>query len=342
MALALVAQEKLGQNYLYESEGRYHSLLLEENGERFLAYRRAWREREEKLEPGDFPLSLDLALNNGCAFSCVMCPAPRRREKTRPLMAPDSLIKKILAEAQERAIPAMTLGLASEPLMNPRAPQYIAWARRAGIMDIRLGTNGALLTDDCLKALIDSGLTRLEISVDATKSETYAKIRRGGKLETLLANLERFWALRAQARQKTPLLRLSFLRLPQNEGELEPFIELYKDRADMLSIQNPIWFPESELSPPEPEAGFSFTPCPQPFQRLGILADGSLWPCCSWRGEKLLADFNLNGKGTDIGGVWNSARFQGLRASLRSDEPPEACFSCRRATTASPSPARIP
>ncbi|UQZ89434.1 hypothetical protein C4J81_09575 [Deltaproteobacteria bacterium Smac51] len=321
-----IHQEPTGQVALYETEDRYQSLLTEMFGQRFTDYRQRWRETSERGRPGDFPLSLDLAINSGCQLRCLMCPLQSRADGGQVRLMDEKLFSRLIDQAREHRLPAMTLGLASEPLLNPRAAEWTAAAVRAGVMDIRLGTNGLALKETVIKALVDSGLTRLEISVDAVRPETYQDIR-GGRLDILEKRIEQFLKIRASAGQRTPLLRLSFLKLPRNQGELEPFLERWSGLADLISIQEPIWFPGSGLpKPPGPVKSIAPN-CSQPWQRLAVNYDGSVWPCCSWYGEALLP---FQAGEISLAEIWRSQEMDELRRSLSSTDGhfPPACEPC--------------
>jgi MoaA/NifB/PqqE/SkfB family radical SAM enzyme len=231
-----------------------------------------------------------------------------------------------MAEAQEFALPALTLGLASEPLLSPDPVKRVQEAVKAGIMDIRLGTNGRLLTEPLIEALIDSGLTRLEISLDAVEPITYRAIR-GGDLTALEKRIHYFLDKRAKLGTVWPLLRVSFLRLPLNEGELKPFIKRWSKTADLIATQKPIWFPGSKLPKP-PDKKIKTVPCGQPWQRLGVTHDGRIWPCCSWYGEKLL---KVSATNLPIRKIWLAKELWSLRTSLLLNKPDPECLVCAKA-----------
>ena len=326
MSLNEVHRDPTGQVSLYQTEDRYFRILESRFGQRFLDYRQRWRETSERGDSGDFPLSLDLAINSGCQLSCRMCPLPGRPERRqRRLMRPETF-ERLMSQAGEHRLPALTLGLASEPLLHPRAAAWVNRAVRAGIMDIRLGSNGLALKEDTARALVDSGLTRLEISVDAVRPETYRAIR-GGDLSGLERAIDRFLEIRLAANMETPLLRLSFLRLEANRGELEPFLERWRERADLISIQEPIWFPGSSLPRPEKPGRMMAPVCAQSWQRLGVDYDGRVWPCCSWYGENLLP-FNVSRHSPAK--VWRSPEMEALRLALSGplENLPPACRQC--------------
>ena len=326
MTLNPVHLDPTGQVALYQTGDRYHDYLAGRFGQRFLDYRRRWRETSERGDPGDFPLSLDLAINSGCQLNCVMCPLPGRPGGREVRLMDKALFGRLMAQAAEHGLAAVTFGLGGEPLLHPRAADWVSRAERAGIMDIRLGTNGLLLTADVARALVDSRLTRLEVSVDAVRPETYRAVR-GGGLERLERAIDQFLAVRLKAGSEIPLLRLSFLKLDLNQGELEPFLSRWQDRADLISIQEPIWFPGSRLPRPE-VSGRALAPvCAQSWQRLAVNHDGQVWPCCSWYGDQLLP---FNAAEMDVAAIWLSREMRELRRRLSAtpEEIPPACLQC--------------
>lgn len=321
-----VHQDPTGQVSLYQTEDRYQRLLEGLHGQRFLEYRRRWTETSARGDPGPFPLSLDLAINSGCQLSCLMCPLQSRPQGRRVQLMDEKIFTRLMDQAREHQLPALTLGLGSEPLLNPGAAALTTRAVKSGIMDIRLGTNGLLLNAKTAAALVDGGLTRLEISVDAVRPETYRTIR-GGNLDNLERAIEDFLEIRRKAGRDFPLMRLSFLNLSQNQGELEPFLTRWRGLADMLSIQEPIWFPGSGLPQPLTPGRALAPDCAQSWQRLAVNYDGHAWPCCSWYSDQLLSQ---NVAETSIAAIWRSTEMEALRRSLsgpQADFPP-ACRNC--------------
>ena len=320
-----VHREVTGQTALYQTADRYFEFLHNQHGDRFLAYRRRWEETSTRGNPGDFPLSLDLAINSGCQLACHMCPLHGRPEARKVRLMPTNLFQSLMEQAQEHCLPALTLGLGSEPLLHPQVTEWIERAGKAGIMDIRMGTNGLLLNEDTCHRLVNGPLTRLEISVDATNPKSYLSIR-GGKLEELERAIELFLAARNASGNKAPLLRLSFLRLELNQGEEEEFLKKWVGLADMISLQELIWFPDSGMPQPLVPGRPMAPTCAQSWQRLSVTSDGGVWPCCSWYGEEIL---KLNAADMEISRIWHSPPMTGLRQAL-AGEPSGFPAGCRR------------
>ena len=331
--LSVIHQEPTGQVRLVEFEDRFHRVMEKRFGQRFLNYRRDWAASSRYEFTPRFPLSLDLEVNASCNLNCIMCPAGRARYRRavadQPLM--DLwLYRRLMAEARQNDLPAMTFGFLSEPLLRPDLGEMIRLARLAGVMDIRLGTNGVLLTREVSRKLIVAGLTRLEVSVDALTSETYGRIRRGGRLETVTANIQDFLSERERADSEFPVLRLSFLNLPHNRGEQEGFLEFWRGRADLFSLQEPIYFENApistqiKLTPGPIDPNFQ---CAQPNQRLIIRSNGDAFPCCSPYGLDMKAG---TFRESSVKELWDGSLIDALRALHRQKHVDEnrVCRHC--------------
>ena len=257
-------------------------------GPAFAEYRRAWAEAEAGKRP-PAPLHLDIDVTTACNFHCPMCPAGNSGhifpgfQKGRFLER--ELYRRALAEAAVFGLPSLRLGMTGEPLLAPDIAEWASEAKAAGVLDISLITNGRLLTPGLSRRLIEAGLTRLMISVDAGSPEVYARVRPGGDWDLLLANVDAFLRLRAEMGSVTPLLRVSFVEMGVNQADRGAFEAIFGPRADYLSFQryqNILGGPETDFRPEggaEAPSGPGF--CTEPLTRLALQADGGLFPCCS-------------------------------------------------------------
>lgn len=336
-APTIIHQEPTGQVQLMEFESRFFDIMSAHFGGRFREYREAWLNTSQFNYLPDFPLSLDLEINASCNLRCVMCVRNELKESsafTTPQLMTRELYERLMAEAGTANMPAMTLGFLSEPLLHPNLAEMIALARRSGVMDIRLGTNGLLLNKKISQALISAGLTRLEVSVDALTAEAYSQIRPEGRLEVVVRNVLDFLELRRQAHSDLPVLRVSFLRLPYNDFELEGFLEFWRTKADLFAVQTPIYYEDAPISRDlvlRPQAIPEDFHCAQPWQRLIVRADGDAFPCCSLYGLNMKLGSVLNYSITDL---WSDPQLGDLRLLLKAGRHEEktACHRCAQAT----------
>ncbi len=310
--------------------------LAEKLGGDFRSYRSAWLRAEAGQRPPT-PLHLDVDVTCACNLSCPMCPAGSTRHsfpnfiKGRRLA--EELYQKALREAESFNLPSIRLGMTGEPLLIDDIHQWVAEAKAAKIIDISLITNGQLLDEGLIPKLIKSGLVRLMVSIDAATAETYARSRPGGDWQRLMSNLEAFIKIRAELGRGLPLLRLSFVEMNFNYLEKELFVEKFGPLADYLSIQryqNIFKQADTDFAPPKAEKKAPAKvenpgQCLEPLTRLALLADGSLFPCCSDFAR--LAPLGHLAE-TTLLTVWNSEKAKSLCAkNFYLHEPCQSCLA---------------
>ena len=160
-------------------------LLAKKCGPRYWEYRKAWKKGMHLEEVPEFPLTLDFENLNHCNFACHHCmfsarhAHPDLKNRVGDRMMDFSTYKSAIDEGSEHGLPATTHGVQCEPLMHPDIVKKIQYAEKKGVMDQRIGTNGSLLDTEMSEKLCDSGLARLEVSLDAASPETFKKVRKG-------------------------------------------------------------------------------------------------------------------------------------------------------------------
>ena len=134
--------------------------------------------------------------------------------------------------------------------------------------------------------LVDSELiSRIQISIDATNSETYNNIRIGGITKELLKNINYFMEYKKLKEKKNfPFLRLNFLSIPESKGQEEDFLNLWKPKVDAVGIKRSVLKPGSKREKRVDEYKLKERLCPNPFRKLIIRAYLSILPCCSFWG----------------------------------------------------------
>ncbi|MBU2552258.1 MAG: radical SAM protein [Proteobacteria bacterium] len=283
------------------------AVLSRHLGPAFDDYRERWRLADEFIRRPDWPLHLDVDTNYTCNLRCVMCPLgvggfPVAYDRKH---LDFDLYKRVLDEGAANGLASVRLGLTGEPLLRKDIAEFVRAARDHGLLDVMLITNGHLLTPDVSLALIEAGLTRLMVSIDAVRPETYRRIRRGGELETVTRNVHAFLDLRRRLGSDLPLLRLSFVKMSFNEDEQSDFSGYWSDKADYISFQeytnileteSTRYFTGNRVRAPRFR-------CPDPWQRMSLFVNGDLFPCCSDFGR--LAPMGNAGE-TSVGRVWRS------------------------------------
>jgi len=306
-------------------------------GSAYLRYREMWRAAENFEIRPDWPLHLDIDTNYTCNLRCIMCPLgvggfPAVYENKWLDFA---LYRRVISEGAEKGLASIRLGLTGEPLLRPDIIDFVRLAQDLDLVDIMLITNGLLLTEDLGRKLIQAGLTRLMVSLDAVRPETYRRIRRGGDLAQVATNLRAFLKIRRELGADLPLLRVSFIRMSLNESEQEEFHRVWSDQADYISFQeytNILESPRTDYFPAQRREVESFR-CSDPWQRMSLFVNGDLFPCCSDFGR--LAPVG-NAWKDPVGRAWLSAESESLRRIHREGRWREnpVCRRCAANSTA--------
>ncbi len=314
------------------------AILARNLGPAFGEYRRRWRETDDFRQVPAWPLHLDVDTNYSCNLRCAMCPlgVPGHELPYGTRLLDKKLYARVIQEGADQGLCSIRLGLTGEPLLRGDIVEFVDIARRAGLLDIMLITNAMLLTPDMSGRLIDAGLTRLQVSIDAVTAPTYAQLRRGGDYETVINHVAGFIETRERAGVELPLLRVSFVRTAVNQHELEAFEDYWQPRADYVAIQeyaDLVGTPESMALIPDDRKVIDQFRCPDPFQRMALFVNGDLFGCCSDHGR----DYPWgNAFQDDVGTVWRSevaARLRDLHRQGRWYDHP-ACRACGLASVA--------
>ncbi len=322
----------------HSGEAEATQLLCDLLGDKFREYRRQWELASRCELLTEIPLYLVLEYNYVCNLRCIHCIQGNqdlRAEYTYDGQMDMDLYKRIIDEASEYGAPSMSPNNINEPLLARDIIERIEYASRKGFIDISMQTNAVSMTERISERLLDSGLTRLHVSLDAFTKETYSKVRLDSNFDKVMANIDRFLDIRARRNRKLPLLRVSLVRLSANAHEIPAFVEYWRQRADYIAIQE-----FASPAPGRPEFAPLFEPlfsgtrtfvsdfrCPQPWQRMTVQGDGSVQPCCSQFSRELTIG---NVKETSLHSIWHSPAMNRMREMHQQghyrDNP--TCFKC--------------
>ena len=305
------------------------SLVIEEK--KWNDYRKKYDEAAN-LKLLSFPIQIDFELNSSCNLKCPMCPisAESPKGKGKSTWFDFELYKKIIDYSYKEGTRAIKLNYVNEPLIRKDIIKFIKYAQSVGILDIYLSTNGMLLNQKLSDELIDSGLTRLQISIDAVSEETYQKVRPGGKLKTVIANLQNFLELKKKKNKIIPLTRVNFVKTSLNEIELDEFISYWSNKVDMIGVQEfvkPTKVKNSSIISKKTIKKKNFK-CSFPFKQLVITNEKKILPCCTFWGEEL--PLSILKSPEDLKIAWNNEKMRNLRQThLNGDyQSIEQCKNC--------------
>ncbi|WP_237021994.1 radical SAM/SPASM domain-containing protein [Helicobacter cinaedi] len=266
-----------------------------------------------------FPTQIDFELNATCNLRCPMCPlSVEVNSEKKHLLFPFDLFCKIIDEGVAKGLKAIKLNYLNEPLLRNDLEDFIIYAKKAGVLDIYFSSNGLILTKERAKSLINAGLDRIQISIDAYSEDIYNTIRPGSNYHKVVNNVLQLIKLKKELKSLTPLIRVNFVRTEINEHQLDDFIDFWEDKVDMIGSQEMVKPPKSsqDLSSKTTEQKPAFQ-CSFPYKQLVITAEGNVLPCCTFYGEEMVLGNILtayqNNQAISLQSFWESSKMQHLR-----------------------------
>ncbi|MCO5214034.1 MAG: radical SAM protein [Caldilinea sp.] len=174
---------------------------------------------------------------NGCNLDCVTC---FRNAWTSDLgrMSDATFAAVLQGVTAIDPPPTVYFGGIGEPLFHPRTVEWVAQAKAAGAR-VELITNGTLLTEKRSRQLIDAGLDLLWVSIDGASPESYADVRLGAELPTVLENVRRFRTLRKGHKTMKPQIGVAFVAMKRNIGDLPEVLHIARQLGALhFSVSN--------------------------------------------------------------------------------------------------------
>jgi MoaA/NifB/PqqE/SkfB family radical SAM enzyme len=183
------------------------------------------------------PAALQVEVTSACNLRCAMCLVRYRPPVNKITGAmPIAMFQRLVDDVP--GLRQLTLQGLGEPLL---APELMSMIRYAKHRDVRVGfnSNATLLNARRAAELVDSGLDWLHVSLDGANAGTFESIRDGASFDTVVANLAGLVAAKQAAGSGTPWIRVVFVAMRDNVGELPALVRLLGDiGVDELRVQN--------------------------------------------------------------------------------------------------------
>jgi len=249
-----------------------------------------------------FPRRVSVEVTNYCNQRCVLCP---RQGFTRPLGFMDTaLFARVARECAQHGT-RLWLHFLGEPLLHRGLVRMIAFAKDAGVTEVGLSTNALSLHGRLADALLESGLDRLECSLDADDPETYLAMRGRDHFEQVAANVRAFLERKHALGRERPVTSIQFMRTPALIASLDRVVAAWRPllgpRDFVMTIEPASFGGAVEVGAAVPGER---RPCAWLSTALMILQDGTVTMCgADWDAHMPLG----NVRDTTIADIWNGA-----------------------------------
>jgi len=273
-----------------------------------------------------YPPYLQIEPASVCNFRCVFCYQTDTdfTAKSGGHMGTMALdLYKAIVDQCAGHVDFISLASRGEPLVSKDITQMLDYSR-GKFLGLKMNTNASLLTEAKCHAILSGGLNTLVFSADAAQEPLYSQLRVGGKLATVLKNIEMFREIQARHYPESRLItRVSGVKFNDDQS-MDSMVNTWGPLVDQICFveYNP-W----ENVYVSPVSGVT-APCSDLWRRMFIWFDGTTNPCDT--DYKSVLKMGRLGE-SDVSALWRSPAYEVLRqrhlAEQRGEQEP-----CRRCT----------
>lgn len=285
---------------------------------------------EEKSIVCRFPTNMLMELTNACNDSCLFCANSKSTRKKG--MIDKELAKKVLEQAYKSGTREVGFYGTGEPLLDKNLEEYITYAKGLGYGYIYITTNGALLNEDRIESIIDSGIDSIKFSINASNPEDYLMIHGKDDFNRVMENLISLNSMRKKYKRQVSLY-ISYVLTRYTYKDKDNFQSMYGKYVDDIIFYdclNTGGYMSNEITPYLSVNESKLLPvkglCPMIFKNLYITYEGYLTMCCAdFQNYLVIADLNQE----NLEEAWNNQYAQALRnRHLRHNLEGTLCFNC--------------
>jgi cyclic pyranopterin phosphate synthase len=167
--------------------------------------------------------NLRVSLTAACNYACTYCvPDGKRLQPAAHELSADEMVYAVSLLVDAAGIEKLRI-TGGEPLLSPKFEELLPKVMKLPLHDISVTTNGQLVPRK-IDVILESGLKRINVSLDTLDPERFRAIARSGDLATVLDGLE---SLRAAG------LKIKINMVPmrtRNADQIMPMLEYCLER----------------------------------------------------------------------------------------------------------------
>jgi radical SAM protein with 4Fe4S-binding SPASM domain len=184
-----------------------------------------------------FPTQLVIETTAACNLRCIMCPhkSMSRRKGNMDLRLYMKIVKEVAAIAPNCEVWVTFMGEAL--LLKNTILGMIQYAKEVGLKRVVLNSNATYLNSAAIDGLIESGLDRFLVSLDAVTEKTYNLIRPGGNFEASVRGTEEILRRVISEKHLRPTVTVQMSVMDENEHEQEEFKRYWSERGAIVKFR---------------------------------------------------------------------------------------------------------
>lgn len=168
-----------------------------------------------------YPPCIEIEVTTRCNMKCIMCEHTYWNEKGRDMSFEE--FKGIVDQFPKLKWIGLT-GI-GESFLNKDFLKMLRYVKSKSIF-VELYDTFYFVDEKIARELVEMGVDRIDMSIDAATNETYEKIRIGSNFERVINNFKTLVRLKKEMNAHFPELGFHYIVLKSNVNEIPQFIEL--------------------------------------------------------------------------------------------------------------------
>lgn len=215
-----------------------------------------WREFwQGRTQLASFPRHIQVGTNWTCNLKCTFCRLTQEstQEFLRPKPKEEKEISPRVYQTLLDILPyAETFQLTplGEPFLWSRFKEFLELYAELGSGNMAMTTNGLLLDSERAELVARARVKLIFVSIDSSDPDTYAKMRVGGKLDKVVAGLQRLHEAKKALGVSEPHTIMASTFMRSNIEHLPDMVEFAKRNhfeeisVQLMDVENPKHEPE--------------------------------------------------------------------------------------------------
>jgi len=277
------------------------------------------------------PPLLSVDFTDCCNLNCIYCNHPWLPEQ-RSFMS-DEVFTSLINRISRHQVNRIRVS-GGEPTLHPKLGDFLS-ELSSRCKFLSLITNGQWQDDTITKTIMQSGVSLIEMSLDAGGREMYEQSRKGASYQRFFSNLKDMSRLKKQAKSRC-IIKVRLMLRPStldHAARESAYLTQFCDCViPQFILQHPDTPPQDDVFIQASRIENAQPVCSVPFRDLQIRPDGRV-PLCPAKGtctnlskRVFIGDIRIN----DINDLWNHPKLFQLRLAhrLRRGKILELCRAC--------------
>lgn len=237
------------------------------------------------------------------------------------------LYKKIIDEVAENNVDCrIWLDFCGEALLAGYKLYYmIDYAKKKGLTNVFINSNGTLLKPEFADMLLDAGIDYISLDCDGFSKEVYESIRVGGDRDIFYSNVE-YLLEEKKRRNSDTVIDVKIIEMEQNRDEIDDILQYWRKRGAWTAVRRVSDWAGAKFT--EGESAFeNRIACGHLIGTATISWDGVM-SGCAWDADCQVKCGNVNEK--SIREIWHERNetLVAIHMEHRWSELPDGCKRC--------------